>query len=52
MEIDFKTGDLVTWFNQPAIIIYARPSDPMVQLVCEGKKVCASKRSNVKLGEA
>ena len=49
MEIDYKTGDLVTWFNKPAIIIYAHPSDPMVQIVCENKKVWAMKGINVKL---
>ena len=52
MEIDFKTGDLATWFNKPAIIIYAHPSDPMVQIICEGKKVWAIKGINVKLVEA
>tara|TARA_B100000686_G_C15812717_1_gene489754 strand:+ start:252 stop:428 length:177 start_codon:yes stop_codon:yes gene_type:complete len=51
MEIDYKTGDLVTWFNKPAIIIYAHPSDPMVQIVCEGKKVWAIKGINVKHAE-
>ena len=52
MEIDFKTGDFVTWYNKPAIIIYAHPSDPMVQIVWENKKVWAIKGINVKLVEA
>ena len=52
MNIDFKTGDLVTWFHKLAIIIYAHPSDPMVQIICEGKKLWAIKGTNVKLVEA
>ena len=51
MEIDFKTGDLVTWLNKPAIITYAHPSDPMVQIVCEDRKFWAIKNI-IKLVEA
>ena len=51
MEIDYQKGDLVTWFNKPAIIIYAPPSDPMVQIVCEDRKVWAIKNI-IKLLEA
>ena len=48
MNIDYQKGDLVTWFNKPAIIIHAHPSDPMVQIVCAGKKIWAVKGINVK----
>ena len=43
MEIDYQKGDLVMWLNKPAIIIYAHPSDPMVQVACEDRKVWAIK---------
>ena len=52
MNIDFKVGDLATWFNKPAIIIYAHPSDPMAQVICGGKKIWAIKGRNLKLVEA
>jgi hypothetical protein len=51
MEIDYQKGDLVTWFNKPAIIIYAHPCNPMVQIVCAGKKIWAIKGINVKPAE-